>query len=109
MTTTLISPNESFLSEGVILTCKVATNGCVGCSRIGTTDCDRLLCSSVHRSDFKSVIFVESKPELIGGLLVERVMNQGCGRCAFSDRDEQLEPCSGCDMKTMYKRVGRVN
>ena len=105
MTTTLIKLNESFLSEGVLLTCKQATNGCQGCSRINTSDCDRFLCSGVHRSDFKSVIFIESASQIIGGKLVEMVANEGCGKCAFSDMDEVNEPCRGCTGKVMYKQV----
>jgi len=107
MTTTLILPNESFLSEGIILVCKQATNGCQGCARIHTSDCDRFLCSGVHRSDFKSVIFVESASQIIGGKLVEQVANKGCGKCAFADMDESNEPCKGCTGKTMYKQIRR--
>lgn len=109
MTTTLISPNESFLSEGIILTCKTATNGCVGCAKINSPDCDRLLCSGIHRSDFRSVIFVEPEAQLIGKLLVEQVEFKGCGKCAFSDKDEQSEPCVTCNMSTMYVKIRRTN
>ena len=109
MTTTLILPNESFLSEGIILTCKQSTNGCKGCSRSGSADCNYLLCSGVHRSDYKSVIFIEAASMIIAGKIVEIVVNEGCGKCAFSDMDEANEPCRGCTGKTMYYEIKRNN
>ena len=109
MTTTLILPNESFLSEGMVLTCKLAINGCIGCNKANHGDCDQLLCSGVHRSDFKSVIFVENASQIISGKIVEQVDNKGCGKCAFADMDEESEPCRGCMGKVMWHEIKRNN
>ena len=104
-----ISIGEQIVSDGLLLTCRESSGGCIGYSRINTSDCDRFLCSSVHRSDFKSVIFVESASQIIAGKLVEQVANEGCGKCAFADMDESNEPCRSCTGKTMYKQVKRNN